>query len=62
MKKAWPWIIGILVALIIVAFLVAGASDKHSYWVARGVVAKAIQVTRTENITLVRFPCGNGPE
>lgn len=58
MKKVWPWILGIAVGLIILALLFAGSSDRQDYWVARGTVPRAIQVTRTEDITLVRFPCG----
>lgn len=58
MKSAWPWIFGIAIGLIIVALLFAGISDRQSYWVARGTVPRAIQVTRAEDITLVRFPCG----
>jgi hypothetical protein len=58
MKKAWPWIFGIAVGLIIIILLFAGSSDRQAYWIARGGVPRAIQVTRAENITLVRFPCG----
>ena len=58
MKNAWPWIIGIVVGLLIVALLFAGMSNRQSYWVARGSVPRAIQVTHTEDLTLVRFPCG----
>ena len=58
MNKVWLWVIGIGVALIIIALLFAGSSDRNDYWVARGTVPRAIQVTRTEDLTLVRFPCG----
>lgn len=58
MKKYWPWIVGIAVGLLIIAMLFSGNSNQHDYWVARAVVPRAIQVTRTEDITLVRFPCG----
>jgi len=58
MNKAWPWIVGIVVGLFIIALLVAGSSNRQSYWVARAAVPRAIQVTRAEDITLVRFPCG----
>ena len=58
MKDAWPWVLGIVVGLIIFAFLIAGASDRQAYWVARGTVPRAIEVTRAEDITVVRFPCG----
>lgn len=58
MNKAWPWIFGIALSLIIIAFMLAGSSNRQDYWVARGVVPRAIQVTRAEDVTLVRFPCG----
>ena len=58
MNKAWPWIAGIVVGLFIIALLFAGVSNRQDYWVARAVVPRAIQVTRAEDITLIRFPCG----
>lgn len=57
MKTVWPWIFGIAVGLIIATLLFAGISNRQSYWVARGTVPRAIQVTRAEDLTLVRFPC-----
>jgi hypothetical protein len=35
MRKVWPWIIGIIVGLVIVAFLVWGGSDRQAYRIAR---------------------------
>jgi hypothetical protein len=58
MKKIWPWIVGICVGLLIIGMLFAASSDKHDYWVARATVARAVEVARTEDLTLVRFPCG----
>lgn len=58
MNKAWPWIVGIVVGLLIVGLLFAAGSDRQAYWIARGTVPRAVQVTRTEDLTLVRFPCG----
>jgi hypothetical protein len=58
MKKIWPWIIGIAVGLIIGALLFAGGSNREDYWTARGTLPRAVQVTRAEDITLIRFPCG----
>jgi hypothetical protein len=58
MNKAWPWIVGIAVSLIIIALLFAGSSNQQAYWIARGTTPRAIQVTHAENITMVRFPCG----
>ncbi|MBP1701601.1 MAG: hypothetical protein H6Q38_708 [Chloroflexi bacterium] len=58
MNKVWPWVAGVVVGLLIIGLLFAASSDRQSYWVARGTVPRAIQVTRVEDITLVRFPCG----
>jgi hypothetical protein len=58
MSKAWPWIAGIIVGLLLVGLMFAASSNRQAYWVARGSVPRAIQVTRTEDLTLVRFPCG----
>jgi hypothetical protein len=58
MNKVWPWIIGIAVGLVIIAMLFFGVSNRQAYWVAKGTVPRVVQVVRTENITLVRFPCG----
>ncbi len=58
MNKAWPWIAGILVGLLIIGLVFAASSNRQAYWVARGTVSRVVQVTRAENITMVRFPCG----
>jgi hypothetical protein len=58
MNKVWAWIAGIVLGLIIIALLFAGSSNQQAYWIARGTAPRAIQVTRAEDITLVRFPCG----
>jgi hypothetical protein len=58
MKIIWPWVFGIAICLILILFIFTGASDRQSYWVARAVVPRAIDVSRTEDLTLVRFPCG----
>jgi len=58
MNKVWLWVSGILVVLLIIGLLFAASSNRQAYWTARGSVPRAIQVTRAENITLVRFPCG----
>jgi hypothetical protein len=58
MKKYWPWIVGIAVGLLIIAMLFSGISDRQAYWIARGSVPRAIQVTRAEDLTMIRFPCG----
>jgi hypothetical protein len=58
MNNTWPWIFGIAIGLILILFIFAGASDRQSYWIARATVPRAIEVSRTEDLTLVRFPCG----
>jgi len=58
MKKIWPWIVGIGIGLMIIALVFGGSSNRQDYWVARAAVAKAVEVARTEDLTLVRFPCG----
>ena len=35
MKKAWPWIAGVLVGVIILALLFFGSSERQAYWIAR---------------------------
>ena len=59
MKSVWPWVIGIAVGLMILALLAFGSSDRQDYWVARGTVARPVQVTHVEDLTLIRFPCGD---
>jgi hypothetical protein len=58
MSNTWRWIIGIVVGLIIIAFLFSAISDRQAYWIARGTVPRPIQVTHADNITMIRFPCG----
>ncbi len=63
MSNTWRWIIGIAVALIIIALLFTASSDRQDYWVARGTVPRAIQVTRAEDLTWSVFlaTCGQDP-
>jgi hypothetical protein len=58
MKKIWPWLVGIVVGLMIIALLFSGISNRQDYWVARGSTPRAMLITHADNITLVRFPCG----
>jgi hypothetical protein len=58
MKNIWPWIFGIVIGIFLATMLFTGISNRQSYWVARGTVPRAVQVTRAEDLTLVRFPCG----
>jgi hypothetical protein len=47
MKKAWPWIIGVFVGLIILAFLWAGRSDRQAYRAAKGAIDQRVYDSQT---------------
>jgi hypothetical protein len=47
MKKAWPWIIGVFVGLVILAFLWAGRSDRQAYRTAKGAVDQRVYDAQT---------------
>jgi hypothetical protein len=47
MKKAWPWIIGVFVGLVILAFLWAGRSDRQAYRTARGAIDQRVYDAQT---------------
>ena len=57
MNKVWPWIFGIGVGLIVIALVFCARSDRQAYWVARGTVARAVQVTQVGEVTTIQFPC-----
>lgn len=57
MNNTWRWIIGIVVGLALFGLLLAGASDRQAYLVARGGVLRPVVVAQVENVTLVRYPC-----
>jgi biopolymer transport protein ExbB/TolQ len=46
MSRTWRWIFGILIALILVAWLGFGRSDRQAYRVARGAVAQRVQISQ----------------
>ena len=46
MKKAWPWIIGIVVGLILVGWLAFGRSDRQAYRIARGAVDQRVEISQ----------------
>lgn len=48
MKKAWPWIIGGFVVLLIIGFLWFGNSNRQAYRVARGAVNQQVDTTQAE--------------
>jgi hypothetical protein len=59
MKNVWPWIMGIAFGLIVIAQVGMQRSSRQAYWIARGTVPRAVQVTQVEDLTLIRFPCGS---
>jgi hypothetical protein len=58
MKDVWPWVFGIAISLILILFVFSHASNQQAYWMARAVAPRAIEVQRTDELTVVRFPCG----
>ena len=56
MEKAWPWIFGLAIGLIIVILLAYGASNRHSYWVARGPLSTRAVIVQpaSEQIIVMR--------
>jgi hypothetical protein len=56
MKKVWPWIFGIAVALIIVGLLFSVRSDPQAYSIARWAVVRP-QAPQTQAVGLIRIPC-----
>lgn len=46
MKKVWPWIIGGLTALFIIALFFYGGSSRQAYAIARGAVNARVQLTQ----------------
>ena len=55
MKKAWPWIIGIVVGLILVGWLAFGRSDRQAYRVARGAVNQRVEISQERIDTAVKM-------
>jgi hypothetical protein len=45
MSRAWAWIASVIVGLCIVGLIVAGRSDRRTYWIARGMVHRYAEVT-----------------
>jgi cob(I)alamin adenosyltransferase len=46
MKKAWPWIVGVVVGLAILALLFFGSSERQAYWAARQAVHARVDASQ----------------
>jgi hypothetical protein len=46
MKKAWPWIIGIVVGAILLAWFFAGRSERQAYWSARRIIHERVDTSQ----------------
>lgn len=46
MAKVWPWIFGIAIGLFLGILLAYGASNRESYWVARGPMARRVVIVQ----------------
>jgi uncharacterized phage infection (PIP) family protein YhgE len=46
MRKIWPWIIGIVVGLVILALLFFGGSERQAYWTARRAVHARVDTSQ----------------
>jgi cob(I)alamin adenosyltransferase len=46
MKKVWPWIIGIVVGVVILAWFFVGRSDRQAYWTARRAVHARVDASQ----------------
>jgi hypothetical protein len=57
MSKAWPWIFGIAVVLIIIGLVFFARSDPQAYSIARGAVIRPAQPTQVQAVGLIRIPC-----
>jgi biopolymer transport protein ExbB/TolQ len=55
MRKVWPWIIGIVVGLVIVALLVWGGSNRQAYRIARGAINARVEASQDRIDTAVQM-------
>jgi len=46
MKKVWPWIVGILAGLAILALLFFGSSERRAYWTAQRAVHARVDASQ----------------
>jgi len=54
MKKAWPWLAGIVVGLCIFGLVTSGRSERRAYWIARGATVQHVQATPQPTDMLMR--------
>ena len=55
MSKAWPWIFGIAVGLIIGLLLAYGGSSREAYWVARGPLTTRVVIVQPASDTVALY-------
>ena len=48
MKKVWPWIIGVIVGVVIVAWFFVGRSERQAYWTARRAIHARVGATQEQ--------------
>jgi hypothetical protein len=71
MSRTWRWIFGILIALILIAWLGFGRSDRQAYRTAKGAVEQRVQISQdridmavemaTESVDTALMMAGNLP-
>jgi biopolymer transport protein ExbB/TolQ len=54
-NKTWVWVLGIIVGLIILAFLFFGGSSRQAYRIARGAVEERVEVSQERIDTAVEM-------
>jgi uncharacterized protein YicC (UPF0701 family) len=55
MNKTWRWIIGIVVGLILIAFLLVGRSSRQAYRIARGAINARVETSQERIDTAVEM-------
>jgi hypothetical protein len=57
MNKTWSWIFSIAIALVIIALLVYGKSNRQDYWLARRAVNPQVVIVQApgDQVTLWRL-------
>lgn len=55
MKKALPWIFGIIIGLIVIAWVLTGRSDRQAYRTARGAIEERVEISQEQIDTSVEM-------